>query len=224
MVTVVKLGGGVARECGDLVLARLCRKIADAAATHPLLIVPGGGAFADTVRDYDRRFGLSAMCAHRMALLAMDQFGMVLSELIPGAQPCADPAEAADRTAGGRPSVLAPVAGALGDDVLPCSWEVTSDSIALWATAAAGARLAVLVKAVDGLYRDWPAQGAPPAVLSSEEIERLQRQGRCAGVDRYLPVALRTTGVEAWVVAGARPSRLLELLESGATIGTRLTA
>lgn len=223
-MTVVKVGGGLARELGDLALSRLCREIARLAARHALLIVPGGGGFADVVRDYDRRFGLSAVCAHRMALLAMDQFGMVLGELIPDAQPCARPAEAAGRTAGGRAAVLRPVSAALADH-LPASWDVTSDSIALWAAGAAGARRAVLVKAVDGLYREWPrgaADGGPPPVLRAHEIEQSQRRGGCAGVDGYVPAALRSSGAQGWVISGRDPRRLLELLESGSTVGTRL--
>jgi aspartokinase-like uncharacterized kinase len=223
-VTVVKVGGGLARELGDGALRRLCLEIATVAAEHQVLVVPGGAEFADAVRDYDRRFGLSPACAHKMALLAMDQFGMVLGELIPGAWPCADPRQVTARSSAGRAAVLAPVAQALDGAALPASWEVTSDSIALWAAAAAGGRRAVLVKAVDGLYREWPERGKAPAVLTAAELGRLQREGGCAGVDRYFPAALRTTGVQTWVVGAACPGRLVELLESGTTVGTRLTA
>src|ERR671939_240574 len=54
-------------------------------APHPLLVVPGGGEFADAVGDYDRRHALRAETAHRMAILAMDQVGWALADLIPGA-------------------------------------------------------------------------------------------------------------------------------------------
>jgi len=224
MLTVVKVGGGLARELGDAALGRLCRKLGELAAEHPLLIVPGGGAFADVVRDHDRRFGLSARSSHRMALLAMDQFGLVLSELIPGAQGCLEPAEASARAAGGRATVLLGAVSAAGDDLLPASWDVSSDSVAVWAAGVAGARRVVLIKAVDGLYLDWPARADPSAQLTADELERLHRHGRCTGVDRYLPTALRTAGVEAWVIGGAEPARLGELLERGSTRGTRLIA
>ncbi len=39
-----------------------------------LLIVPGGGPFADIVRDLDRRFGLSDDAAHWMETWAMDKY------------------------------------------------------------------------------------------------------------------------------------------------------
>lgn len=221
-MTVVKVGGGLARELGDGALRRLCGELAKLATDRALLVVPGGGQFADAVRDCDRRFGLSPAGAHHMALLAMDQFGTLLTELIPGAQVCADPAEAVARSSRGRAVVLRGVAAALDGRGLPASWEVTSDSIALWAASAVGGRCAVLVKAVDGLYREWPARGQPPALLRADELERLQRQGGCAGVDRYLPAALRATGAGAWFIGGAQPQRLRELIETGSTMGTRL--
>ena len=54
--------------------------------------------FADAVRDADRRFGLQAETAHRMAILGMEQFGWLLSDLIPGAERCTDLAAGAGRT------------------------------------------------------------------------------------------------------------------------------
>ena len=52
--------------------------------------MPGGGEFADAVREHDRRFGLRPQTAHRMAILAMDQFGWALADLIPGAARCVE--------------------------------------------------------------------------------------------------------------------------------------
>ena len=59
--------------------------LGELAERHPLLVVPGGAGFADAVRDADRRFGLPATTSHRMAILGMEQFGWLLSDLIPGA-------------------------------------------------------------------------------------------------------------------------------------------
>ena len=85
------------RRCsaGDDALRALCTALGELGARHPLLVVPGGAGFADAVRDADRRFGLSAAASHRMAILGMEQFGWLLSELIPGAERCADLARAA---------------------------------------------------------------------------------------------------------------------------------
>ena len=220
--TVVKVGGGLAREAGDSALRTLCRTIGDAGTRHPLLVVPGGAAFADAVREHDSRFALRAATAHRMAILAMEQFGWLLSDLIPGAVRCTDLAAARTAAARGGTPILLPAA-LLAGDPLPASWGVTSDSIAAWVAGAGHAARLVLVKPVDGLYRDWPADGEPLARLSVGELAELRAAGRAAGVDRHLPEALRVAGVEAWVLDGREPARLVTLLEHGSTEGTLVT-
>ena len=83
-----------------------------------------------------------------------------------------------------------------------------------------GAGRLVLVKPVAGLYRDWPPDGPPPARLSISELAGLRAEGRAAGVDEYLPQALRAADVEAWVIDGRDPARLMTLLERGSAAGT----
>ena len=222
MLTVVKVGGGLAREAGGGALRALCHAIGDAGARHPLLVVPGGGAFADAVREHDGRFALRAATAHRMAILAMEQFGWLLCDLIPNGVPCTDLASARAAAARGETPVLLPAA-LLALDPLPASWAVTSDSIAAWVAGAGYADRLVLVKPVDGLYRDWPADGEPLACLSVGELAELRAAGRAAGVDQHLPEALRAAGVEAWVIDGREPARLVTLLEHGGTEGTLVT-
>jgi 5-(aminomethyl)-3-furanmethanol phosphate kinase len=222
VLTVVKIGGGLVREAGDGALRRLCRTIGDAGARHSLLVVPGGAAFADAVREHDGRFALRAGTAHRMAILAMEQFGWLLSDLTPGGVPCADLAAARAATARGRTPILLP-AGLLAADPLPASWAVTSDSIAAWVAGTVQPARLVLVKPVGGLYRDWPADGKPLARLSVDELAALRAAGRAAGVDPHLPEALRAAGVEAWVIDGREPARLVTLLERGSTEGTLVT-
>ncbi len=203
MLTVVKVGGGV----GDL--QTLCTALGALGERHPLLVVPGGAAFADAVRAADRRFELSAEASHRMAILGMEQFGWLLSELIPGAVRCADLASFGP----GRTGVLLPAALPL--EALPASWAVTSDSIAAWVASQAGAGRLVLVKGVDGLYAQWPDQGEPLAHLSVAELAAL----RPGGVDSYLPVALDGARFETWVIGA---ERVVELIERGTAVGTRI--
>jgi 5-(aminomethyl)-3-furanmethanol phosphate kinase len=216
VLTVVKVGGGLAGEAGDGALRALCTQIAEAGARHPLLVVPGGGEFADAVRAHDGRFGLRPRTAHWMAILAMDQFGLALGDLIPGAVCRLDlgPVRA------GAVSVLLPAALLRERNPLPESWSVTSDSIAAWVAGAAGAGRLVLVKPVAGLYETWPPAGEPIARLTVDELAALRPEG----VDGYLPAALRAARVETWVIGGREPARLAELLDTGRTAGTRVTA
>jgi aspartokinase-like uncharacterized kinase len=218
VLTVVKVGGGLGRGAGDEALRALCRIIGELGERHPLLVVPGGAGFADAVRDHDRRFGLRATTSHRMAILGMEQFGRLLGDLIPGAAPCSDLAKAGELAAAGQAVVLLPAELPL--DGLPASWEVTSDSIAAWVAARAGAQRLVLVKDVDGLFAEWPARGRPLARLTVAELAALRPEG----VDAYLPAALERARFETWVIGGRVPERVVELLERGTCVGTRIAA
>src|SRR4249919_3583175 len=103
---VVKFGGGVLahREHFDAALASI-----GAAARHrTLLVVPGGGPFADAVREVDRRFDLGDEAAHWMAVLAMDQYAYVVATRLAGGAIVAERREFGAVLAAGRVPVLAP--------------------------------------------------------------------------------------------------------------------
>jgi aspartokinase-like uncharacterized kinase len=217
VLTVVKLGGGLGRGAGDDALRALCSTLGELGARHPLLVVPGGAGFADAVREHDRRFGLRATTSHHMAVLGMDQFGWLLSDLIPRAVRCADLARPRELAAG-QTAVLLPAGLPL--DELPASWQVTSDSIAAWVAGRVGGGRLVLVKEVDGLFADWPARGEPLTRLTVAEFAALRAAGRAAGVDAHLPTVLEGARFETWVIGGRDPERLVELLERGTTVGT----
>jgi aspartokinase-like uncharacterized kinase len=219
VLTVVKVGGGLGRGAGDDALRALCNTLGKLGERHPLLVVPGGAGFADAVREADRRFALRAATSHRMAILGMEQFGWLLSELIPHAARCAALARARE-LAGGRTVVLLPAGLPL--DALPASWQVTSDSIAAWVAGQVGAGRLVLVKEIDRLFADWPARGEPLARLSVAEFAALRAAGRAGGVDAYLPAMLEGAHFETWVIGGRDPERVVELLERGTTAGTRI--
>ena len=149
--TIVKLGGStLARPelFDDAVQA-----IAAAALRCRLLVVPGGGPFADAVRETDRRLRLSAHAAHWMAVLAMDQSAHLVAERLQrGVVVTAASQIPGVLTAGGVP-VLAPARWLQEVDPLPHSWDVTGDSIAAWAAGCVGAAHLVLIKPAGvGLY------------------------------------------------------------------------
>jgi len=81
MEAVLKVGGSLVEN--PVSLAMLCQELSVLAKAHRILIVPGGGEFADTVRKFDKTYGLSDVVAHKMAILAMDQYGFFLSDITP---------------------------------------------------------------------------------------------------------------------------------------------
>ena len=142
--TVVKIGGGLlAHEgCLDAVL----NAIAGMERQETVLIVPGGGPFADAVRDQDARALLSDDAAHWMAVLAMDQYAHLIASRLRAARLVSDAEGMSAAHRAGEIPVLAPYAWLRRADPLPHSWDVTSDSIAAWVATAVQAGRLLLVK------------------------------------------------------------------------------
>jgi aspartokinase-like uncharacterized kinase len=141
---VVKLGGGLVAHPRHFEAA--LGALADPAVSRRILIVPGGGPFADAVRQVDHQIGLSDDAAHWMAVLAMDQYAELLASRLDSAELVFDSAEIANTVGRGRLPVLAPARWLRQADPLPHSWDVTSDSISAWIAGAVRARRLVLVK------------------------------------------------------------------------------
>jgi aspartokinase-like uncharacterized kinase len=204
---VVKVGGGLLRAEGVDGLRRGCAEVLAMAQHRPVLVVPGGGPFADAVRAVDAQVGLADDVAHVLALRAMDQLGVLLQGLLPAAELLGG------LVAPGALGLLL-VAPAFEDrPEVPQSWAVTSDSLAVLAAATIGAPEAVLLKPVAGVMARWPSDVAgwdPIPALSAAELRELQARGGGKAVDAYLAEAVTRTGVTV-VVRG--PS----------TVGTRIS-
>jgi aspartokinase-like uncharacterized kinase len=179
---VVKIGGGVLEDIAAFDAA--LSAVQGIARSRKLLLVPGGGPFADAVRAVDRRLGLADTTAHWMAVLAMDQSAHLISERLAVARFVQEPGEISRAINADRIPVLAPSRWLREADPLPHSWDVTSDSIAAWVAGCLGARRLVLVK--------------PPGA-----------DGTGAAVDPYFARAL-PAGVRATIV----PADRLDLLRS----------
>lgn len=141
---VIKLGGGLLPfvESFEASLAA----IGQAARVRRLLIVPGGGPFADAVRDVHRQHRLSDSAAHWMAVLAMDQYAHLIVSRMPASVVVRTAREMGDAVAVNQVPVLAPEQWLREADPLPHSWDVTSDSIAAWVAGQVGAPRLVLIK------------------------------------------------------------------------------
>ncbi len=145
---IVKVGGGLLTEPG--VLQRVAGALAQVARRREMVVIPGGGPFADVVRGVEQTHGLSPDAAHWMAILAMDQYAYALADHIPNARVVDDrPGILAALTEGAVP-VLAPYRWLRAADELPHTWDVTSDSLAAYLTTLLGAGELVLVKPLGG--------------------------------------------------------------------------
>jgi aspartokinase-like uncharacterized kinase len=132
---ILRLGGSLL-TCPDLV--RRLGEALKALLASRVLIIPGGGVGADLIARLQKIFSLSDESAHWAAISAMTDNAAMLARLVPILRLVSSRDEAAAVWDDGLTAVLDAGSflqaeeGRNGEDRLPRSWDVTSDSIALW--------------------------------------------------------------------------------------------
>lgn len=173
------------------------------------LIVPGGGSFADAVRNAqtgdcgELRFSHAA--AHDMAILAMHQFGLMLSERLVGYQRLLRISDIESQiSAKDEKYFSAEENGIWLPDPhelakyqsIPACWDMTSDALAVWLAAKLNIDDVVLVKSVAAQQLSVPL----PQLVASGHVDALCGQFG----SRF--------GVSLHVVGAGEHSRLREIL------------
>jgi aspartokinase-like uncharacterized kinase len=219
---VIKIGGSLAEDPERL--KSLCRNLSELAKKHSIAVVPGGGKFADVVRDVDTRLRLSSFISHRMAILAMDQFGLLLSQFIPDS--CAtyvldDVKQLSEVRA---VPIFLPSRLMFKEDPLENSWNVTSDSIAAYVASRLGAKKVVLATDVDGIFMGGREKQADVKLLHRLSAAELLELNQRTSVDRFLPKLLLKVRINCFVINGKYPERLKDVLAGHETICTFISA
>ena len=222
MDAVVKVGGSLAEMPEQLIA--LCAKLSALARNYGLVMVPGGGRFADVVRDSDERFNLSSGVSHRMAILGMDQFGMLLAQITPNS--CAtysleDARQLAETVA---VPIFLPSRLLFREDPLKNSWDVTSDSIAAYVAGKLQAAKLVLVTDVDGVFTEDPKTNKDAVLMEQVSPEELLKLNKRTSVDRFLAGLLAESPVDCYVVNGNYPERVEAVLAGQQATCTLISA
>ena len=150
---VIKLGGSLIRD--REVLRSILRELEVLSEEHLFMIVPGGGGFADLVRTYDQEFGLSDNISHKMAILAMDMNGLVISNFSDKFTPVYSldlDNKLFKKTINQNKNkipVLIPSQFLYSREDIEPSWDVTSDSLSVYIANFLGAEKLLLLKSTD---------------------------------------------------------------------------
>lgn len=139
---IVKLGGSLYHTAE---LKSWLALLADYTQHDSVVIVPGGGPFADMVRQAQILHDFDDQHAHHMALLAMAQYGLMLHALQPSAITINTPVQA---PTSGQLAIWLPNDQLLQTDELMQNWDITSDSLALWFAQQHSDSKLVLIKCV----------------------------------------------------------------------------
>ena len=177
---VIKVGGSLA-ETGRLadVLAAISN------AKRPIVVVAGGGAFADKVRDLQNALKFDDATAHRLAMLGMHQMAEVFVTTNGRFRIAESLDDVATVTTSEAVPVWVPLPTLERDTSIPADWSITSDGIA--------ARLAELLG------------GAPLALLKSCAVPSSGSAADMADagiVDAAFPAIVDRSNLD-WRVFGA---------------------
>lgn len=186
-LTVVKLGGSHA--FGPHLRAWLDAIV----GAGKIVVAPGGGPFADAVRDAQGPMGFDDRAAHAMALMAMAQFGRALEGLEPRLRVARSRAAIHRALRAGEVPIWSPELMALSAR-LPETWLLTSDSLAAWLAGQLKATRVVLVK--HGRFEHPSIDAGRLAALGVVDplFPHFLRESRArawlAGTDDYAKLAL----------------------------------
>lgn len=167
---VVKLGGSLLDRSSEL--RDWLRTVA--AGGGRVVVVPGGGPFADAVRASQKRIGFDDRTAHRMALLAMEQYGWLLASMEPLLTPADSVVAIREALRGHRVPVWMPFRSVANREGIAASWEVTSDSLSAWLAREIGAATLWVVKAC-------PVPDEDPAQIAVRGLVDAAFPGYCVG-------------------------------------------
>ncbi|MEL4305564.1 amino acid kinase [Methanococcoides sp. LMO-2] len=206
MKVVLKIGGSLMKQA-DTLLNAVSSHFNDRERKVKIVVVPGGGIFANAIREAGRTYSLSDEASHWMAITAMEQYAYLLNDRTD--LPLIDDTEQIPDGV----SILLPYRLLKDTDELEHSWDVTSDTIAAWVAQRIGA---MLVKATD-----------VNGVLNGDELieeisaRELEIMGETC-TDRILPKILDTYRMDCTIINGTYPERVVAAIERKPVKGTHI--
>ncbi len=171
-----------------------------------VIIVPGGGPFAELVHISQRYWRIDDSTVHFMALLGMEQYGLMMAGLRPDLVPSESETDLFRVLKRAGVPIWLPTFMVGNDPSIAHSWEVTSDSLAAWLARRVGARRLLLVKSTD---------------LGASEVsaEALSQRGV---VDAAFPGYLRQGDFQTLILGATQYDLMPQLLNGGTAAGTQV--
>jgi len=224
MDAIIKIGGSILQNQAGKKLLKAFNALRK---QFSFVILPGGGAFANLVREYHKKFQLSEDRSHWMAILCENILGFLILENLESGVPVFELSEIPKVIQAARIPVFLPFQHLFTQDPLPHSWEVTSDSIAAYLAEILKAQKLILVKDVDGIYTRDPKKYPEKELQFLETINansEVLSNLPTSCIDRYLPHLLQQYHRSCYIVNGLYPERLEKVLRNEKTKFSQITS
>jgi aspartokinase-like uncharacterized kinase len=150
-LVVLKLSGHLINY--KEVIKETLRELRSLTNIAKFVVIPGGSVFADFVRELQGRVGFNDDVAHWLAIKAMEMYGTYIlsldgSGLFVETYNLLETYNALDN---GKIPILMPYKIVRTVNELPHSWDVTSDSIAVYIASLLKANTVILAKPLDSI-------------------------------------------------------------------------
>lgn len=190
---IVKVGGSVADRL-EIIFESL-------SLLENVKIIPGGWIFADVVESLKLNDELS----HWMAILAMNLYGYYMMHVAEKKGFNILEAESFEELKERGRFVFLPYKLIKKFDELPHSWDVTSDSIAIWIASKLGEKRVVKVTSVGGVF------------MGNELADFVTAQEAVGVIDKYSPILLKKYRIDLFICS---PEELKNYILWGRAKGT----
>ena len=143
---VIKLGGSLMDDAA--VLTQCLNTIKQKTKEH-IVIVPGGGMFADQVRSVQKQWGFDDNIAHQMAILAMQQMALLYKSINQYFFLAENISMIKQALINHSVVIWSPDIRELNSASVEASWDITSDSLSAWLANQLMASELILVKSAE---------------------------------------------------------------------------
>lgn len=141
---VIKLGGSLMTDRTSLIACLNSIEQMD-----KIVVVPGGGLFADQVRSAQQQWQFDDDIAHQMAILAMQQMALLYQGIKASFVLASSVLEIQQTLLTHSVVIWSPDIHELNASTVPATWDITSDSLAAWLARQLMARELILVKSAE---------------------------------------------------------------------------
>lgn len=203
MEWVIKVGGSLFPEHALNLLSSF--------SGEKVIVICGGGVFANQIRYQDSKMNFSATAAHESAILCMDITGRLLADKLDNAEHVSDISTAKKIIEKNKIPILLPSRIMHYLDPLEHSWNVTSDSISFYIARLLQAKLLIATD-VDGIYTRKPS-AKDAKLINKISAKKLLSFGETS-IDTSLGELLIEFGSNCYVVNGKYPERVLSIINA----------
>jgi aspartokinase-like uncharacterized kinase len=236
--TIFKISGQILDNSKDLIhtIAQLTQLYEDN-ILQKILLIPGGGVLANFVREIYKEFNIGDDLAHWISIYSMNYNGNILRKKFPHIEIIED----LDLIKKKKRlfSIFLPYKELRKTDQLPHTWDLTSDSIAIYFANKLKLKECFLIKTVDGII---DKNNSIIQELNTRDYYKLKKEGGLAEfneeslylkeqtkpIDRYLTQFIDSYKIDIILLNGVCPNlRILNYFTSsneGDKIFTRFTS